>query len=245
MILGGFCCIVLFIAVVPPYKRGFHCKDLTIRLPFKPNTVSVPLLMLLCHGFPSLIVIIYEYLVINVDSQINTPFKTRIKQLLKSATAVNVEYTIGLYIELILVFIIKSISGVLRPHFIEVCKPNFESIDCTLNEGYITEFKCTAEESPQLKYARESFPSGHASSCAYAWCFLLMYTYSARRRLQNNYDKFSASIVAGFAAWGVYVCFTRVADHWHHANDVYGGIVLGSFIAIVMFSRKASALLKS
>lgn len=242
MVLGILAFVILFIAVVPPYKRGFYCDDHTIKFPFKPNTISVPVLMLLCHGLPSLIVAVYEYLLHKHECK---ETERSFKRLFKVITAINVEFTSGLYIELILMYVIKSTFGVLRPHFLDVCRPDFETIDCTINDGYVSEFQCTAEDSPQLKYARESFPSGHASSCTYAFCFLLFYIFNRRKRLQKYYDTMSFTLLILYALWAVFVLITRVTDNWHHPTDVYGGMVLGVCVAVVLYSRKNSALWKN
>lgn len=41
--------------------------------------------------------------------------------------------------------IAKVSVGRLRPHFLDVCRPNFSTIDCSL--GYITNYNCTGEDS--------------------------------------------------------------------------------------------------
>lgn len=41
--------------------------------------------------------------------------------------------------------IAKVSVGRMRPHFLDVCKPDFSTIDCSL--GYITNYTCTGEES--------------------------------------------------------------------------------------------------
>jgi len=41
--------------------------------------------------------------------------------------------------------IAKVAVGRMRPHFLDVCKPDFSAIDCSL--GYITNYTCTGPES--------------------------------------------------------------------------------------------------
>lgn len=41
--------------------------------------------------------------------------------------------------------IAKVSVGRMRPHFLDVCKPDFSTINCSL--GYITNYTCTGEES--------------------------------------------------------------------------------------------------
>lgn len=41
--------------------------------------------------------------------------------------------------------IAKVSVGRMRPHFLDVCKPDFSTIDCSL--GYITNYTCTGKDS--------------------------------------------------------------------------------------------------
>lgn len=41
--------------------------------------------------------------------------------------------------------IAKVSVGRMRPHFLEVCKPDFSTIDCS--QGYITNYTCTGPDS--------------------------------------------------------------------------------------------------
>lgn len=40
--------------------------------------------------------------------------------------------------------IAKVAVGRMRPHFLEVCKPDFSTIDCS--QGYITNYTCTGAD---------------------------------------------------------------------------------------------------
>ena len=54
-------------------------------------------------------------------------------------------YLTGLMLTLILTDIGKISVGKLRPHFLDVCKPNFTIINCSDVRGYpvyVNEFKC-------------------------------------------------------------------------------------------------------
>lgn len=254
---------VLFVGVIPPYKRGFYCDDETIRYPFKPNTVSVPVLLSVNIIVPFLFVETYEYLIIRQNSKFYTPKHSPRHQpisltrhFLTVTTGINVEFMLGLIVEIALMHFAKSSFGVLRPHFIDVCRPNFTMIDCSKNQGYVLEPFCTSTPTTyserQLKMARESFPSGHSSSVTYALCFLLYYVYYRRKKLNRTQDKLtrfltnlSYIVLFMFVAWSFVVYVTRVTDYWHHKTDVVGGITLGCFVATILFWRKDSALFKS
>lgn len=94
--------------------------------------------------------------------------------------------------------IAKVSVGRMRPHFLDVCKPNFSTINCSL--GYITNYTCTGEDSEvqearfvtlffsfvvlkeHLKWKqrvnetlclrRKSFFSGHASFSLFTMLYL-------------------------------------------------------------------------
>ncbi|MEQ2196654.1 Phospholipid phosphatase 3, partial [Xenoophorus captivus] len=68
--------------------------------------------------------------------------------------------------------IAKVSVGRMRPHFIDVCKPDFSTINCSL--GYITEYTCHGPES-KVQEARKSFFSGHASFSMYTMLYLVVF----------------------------------------------------------------------
>lgn len=71
----------------------------------------------------------------------------------------------------------KYSIGRLRPHFIEVCKPNINcKSDSNINQ-YITDYECEKEEWSQaqkdlIRDSRLSFMSGHSSFAAYCMVYL-------------------------------------------------------------------------
>ena len=57
-------------------------------------------------------------------------------------------YYIGLLITLIITSISKIVVGRLRPNFIDVCKPDFSTFNCTDRFGnpvYVTNYVCTGD----------------------------------------------------------------------------------------------------
>ncbi len=72
--------------------------------------------------------------------------------------------------------ICKYTIGRLRPHFIDVCNPDFSLFNCTASDGqplYVTDYVCRGnpglfnndeqEAQDRIKEGRVSFLSGHAS----------------------------------------------------------------------------------
>ena len=56
----------------------------------------------------------------------------------------------GLLVTLVITDIGKLVVGRLRPHFLDICNPNFSSINCTDQYGYtvyVTEYQCRGDPS--------------------------------------------------------------------------------------------------
>lgn len=102
-------------------------------------------------------------------------------------------YLCGIVITLIVTSAGKMVVGRLRPHFLDVCKPNFTLVECSDTTGYpiyVTDYQCFGDQksladarqvnalcttlaiSTNNIYYRLSWPSGHASISAYACVFL-------------------------------------------------------------------------
>ncbi|GAA6066805.1 phospholipid phosphatase 3 isoform X2, partial [Tachysurus ichikawai] len=65
--------------------------------------------------------------------------------------------------------IVKVSVGRMRPHFLQVCNPDYSQINCS--DGYITNYKCLGDPS-KVQEARKSFFSGHASFSLYTMLYL-------------------------------------------------------------------------
>lgn len=166
------CCVIVALPIVylrfigVPYKRGFFCKDESITLPHKPETISDRYLALICIVIPALVIAFTEA-VHYASRKTRCPKEpqsscTRLRSnaFINDSAAVLIVFVFGLTATLLLTDISKFSLGVLRPHFLSVCHPNWSKINCS--EGYITGDFC--EGDPDLiKKARLSFPSGHAS----------------------------------------------------------------------------------
>lgn len=68
----------------------------------------------------------------------------------------------------------KYMIGRLRPHFIDICKPNWNEFQCENNSLpiYVTNFKCLGNDIKHIKEAKLSHPSGHSSYSVYTMLFL-------------------------------------------------------------------------
>merc|ERR1712038_2137863 len=113
--------------------------------------------------------------------------------LMEDVIRISLGYLVGAALTPTFTDIIKYTTGRLRPHFLDVCQPNWEEIDCSTdgNGGgsfprYIEadKYRCLGnqevfpemdERESALKDARLSFPSGHASFSFQTSVFIVLY----------------------------------------------------------------------
>lgn len=68
--------------------------------------------------------------------------------------------------------IAKVSVGRMRPHFLDVCKPDFSTIDCSV--GYITNYTCTGRDS-EVQEARLVTTVLKLTNVLFWWCFVLYF----------------------------------------------------------------------
>lgn len=217
---------------VSPFHQAFKCSDISIAKPFKNGTISTSLLVIISCTVPSAAFILFEYSFTLTTSKTGfQQLETVIKYLINTWIVI-VEYFVGFTNTLNILNLLKTFFGHLRPHFFDVCKPNFAKIDCS--QELIAEPHCTSGNAYRIRDSRESFPSGHAMVSVYSAFFLLFY-FRKRKSLVN---KLSVQIfMFFFILWVGSCCVTRIIDHWHHEKDIIGGMIGGFFIALLTFKR--------
>ncbi|XP_028817375.1 phospholipid phosphatase 3 isoform X2 [Denticeps clupeoides] len=207
-----------------PYQRGFYCSDESIRYSFKRSTVPSSVLLAVGLVLPVVSIIIGEcyrihYLNQGSKSFVGNPY---ISALYRQVGV----FIFGCAVSQSFTDIAKVSVGRMRPHFLDVCKPDFTKIDCTL--GYITDYNCTGPES-KVQEARKSFFSGHASFSLYTMLYLAFYLQSRftwrGARLLRPLVQFTLLMMA------FYTGLSRVSDHKHHPTDVLAGFAQGALVA--------------
>ncbi|XP_026006063.1 phospholipid phosphatase 3-like isoform X2 [Astatotilapia calliptera] len=228
--------LVMLVAVLlhkfpfPPYQRGFSCSDSSINLPYKNSTVSTALLTAVGFTVPVVSIIIgesYRIYFLNEGSKsfVGNPY---ISALYKQVGV----FIFGCAVSHSFTNIAKVSVGRLRPHFLDVCDPDFSTVNCSL--GYITDYQCRGLES-KVQEARKSFFSGHASFSMYTMLYLVFY-------LQSRFTWHGARLLRPLTQFTLimmsfYTGLSRVSDHKHHPTDVLAGFVQGALVAycIVFF----------
>ncbi|KAM9791045.1 phospholipid phosphatase 3-like isoform X3 [Syngnathus typhle] len=221
LFLAGLPFLVIETSAVQPYRRGFYCDDESITYPAKNgDTISDSVLSAAGILITILSIIIgesYRIYFLNEGSKsfVGNPY---ISALYKQVGV----FVFGCAISQSFTDIAKVSVGRLRPHFLDVCKPDFTTINCSL--GYITDYQCQGPES-RVQEARKSFFSGHASFSMYTMLYLVFY-------LQSRFSWHGARLLRPLTQFTLimmsfYTGLSRVSDHKHHPTDVLGGFVQG------------------
>ncbi|KAM6963233.1 phospholipid phosphatase 3 isoform 2-T2 [Aplochiton taeniatus] len=216
--------LVLHHSSVRPYQRGFYCSDSSLRYSFKNSTVPSSVLTAVGLTLPTVSIVIGEvyrihYLREGTKSFVGNPYVAALYR------QVGV-FIFGCAVSQSFTDIAKVSVGRMRPHFLDVCRPDFSTIDCSA--GYITEYNCTGNPS-KVQEARKSFFSGHASFSMFTMLYLAFYIQSRFRwrgaRLLRPLLQFTLLMMA------FYTGLSRVSDHKHHPTDVLAGFAQGALVA--------------
>ncbi|XP_076149650.1 phospholipid phosphatase 3-like isoform X2 [Alosa pseudoharengus] len=215
---------VILHSAILPFRRGFYCGDSSIGQLYQSSTVSTIQLVAVGFTVPVTSIVIGEsyrihYLHEGSKAFVRNPY---ISALYKQVGV----FIFGCAISQSFTDIAKVSVGRLRPHFLDVCKPDFTTINCSL--GYITEYTCQGDDSKILE-ARKSFFSGHASFSMYTMLYLAFY-------LQSRFTWHGARLLRPLVQFTLlmmafYTGLSRVSDHKHHPTDVLAGFFQGAVVA--------------
>ncbi|XP_058612096.1 phospholipid phosphatase 3 isoform X2 [Onychostoma macrolepis] len=216
--------MVLHKSTVQPYQRGFYCADDSIRYAYKSSTVPSSVLTAVGLLLPIASIVIGEcyrihYLNQGSKSFVGNPYVSALYR------QVGV-FIFGCAVSQSFTDIAKVSVGRMRPHFLDICKPDYTTINCSL--GYITQYTCSGDDS-KVQEARKSFFSGHASFSMYTMLYLAFYLQSRftwrGARLLRPLLQFTLLMMA------FYTGLSRVSDHKHHPTDVLAGFAQGALVA--------------
>uniref|UniRef100_A0A3P9KAD9 Phospholipid phosphatase 1 n=2 Tax=Oryzias TaxID=8089 RepID=A0A3P9KAD9_ORYLA len=210
-----------------PFRRGFYCNDDTIKYPFKEDTISYQLLGAVMIPVTILIMIIGECLLVYLNRlHSKSCFGSYVARVYKAVGT----FLFGAAMSQSLTDIAKYSIGRLRPHFLDVCKPDWTRINCSLGV-YIENFTCTGD-AKMVNEGRLSFYSGHSSFSMYCMLFLALYL---QARLQVQWARLLRPTLQFFLiAASVYTGLSRVSDYKHHWSDVLTGLLQGALMALLV-----------
>jgi len=241
--------------VIPVHEKGFFCNDISIRYPYREQTVpgkwlfGINLIISIC-----LYCVGEKYIIPRKETCENPDEHSLVSKLL-NANHVWYLRSLKLFLSLawclaatlMLTSIIKSTVGSLRPHFVSVCDPDIECSSYNMS-SYIDEYTCRTTNQHRITDARRSFPSGHASFSAATMAFNILYieyqsqyinyiSYSGQSSTSANMYKdtllkpFLEICLIGVA---VFIAMSRVLDYYHHLIDVLIGFLLGTVMGLLV-----------
>ncbi|XP_077318846.1 phospholipid phosphatase 1 isoform X1 [Lithobates pipiens] len=227
LILAGLPLGILKLITKKPYQRGFFCNDDSIKYPFHDSTVTSTVLYTVGFTVPICSIILGEALSVYFNRvQSNGFIRNQYVATLYKAIGT---FIFGAAASQSLTDIAKFTIGRLRPHFLDVCKPNWSKINCSA--GYIVNFVCEGDPVKSSE-ARLSFYSGHSSFSMYCMLFLALYLQS---RMRGDWARLlRPTIQFGLVAVSIYVGLSRVSDYKHHWSDVLIGLIQGAIVAVLI-----------
>ncbi|XP_028457193.1 phospholipid phosphatase 1 isoform X1 [Perca flavescens] len=227
LVLGGLPLAAFNLGKIRPYQRGFFCNDESIKYPFHHGTVSSTVLYTVGFILPISCIIFGECLSVYLKRiKSKSPFGSYISCVYKAIGT----FLFGAAMSQSLTDIAKYSIGRLRPHFLDVCKPDWKLINCS-SGAYIEDFTCTGD-AKMVNEGRLSFYSGHSSFSMYCMLFLALYL---QARLQAEWARLLRPTLQFFLiAASVYTGLSRVSDYKHHWSDVLTGLLQGALMALLV-----------
>lgn len=234
-VTAAFFCVFF---LIDPYARGFYCNDESIRFPLMPDTVPLWLAGAYGAGIAFIVVIFAELYINRQCCASKDEYKIRQTRWILNTINGCLLYSMGAMCTLLITEIGKRSIGRLRPHFIDVCKPDWDKIECFTNiDGvevpnyiYMSDDVCTGDKH-LIREARVSFPSGHSSFTVFSMVFVIIYLEARFNPVSRlRFLKTTIQLVAFIMAW--HTCMSRVSDFKHHHTDVIAGAAIGLSVAL-------------
>uniref|UniRef100_A0A0R3RMI1 AcidPPc domain-containing protein n=1 Tax=Elaeophora elaphi TaxID=1147741 RepID=A0A0R3RMI1_9BILA len=168
----AFYALNIFIGkLVLPFERGFYCYEVPyINNTFLPNTVSTKHLLTVSIASPFFIIALVEAIVFMISKGQN-----KLRKYFHYATSIYLIYLASFVVATFIMEVLKCTVARLRPHYLSVCQPNWEEINCSDPNNYIESVNCLGTDMHRIRVGRQSFPSGHTSAAVLLFSFLYFY----------------------------------------------------------------------
>ncbi|XP_060582235.1 phospholipid phosphatase 3-like [Ruditapes philippinarum] len=209
-----------------PYERGFFCDDKSLSYPSVPETISTPVMVAVGLTAALLLIILVE-LFNYLDNKCRQNYQSASGAIVIFCVKSYIVFMIGFLIQQLFVDAMKNKTGVLRPNFFDVCKPQFNITSCP---GFISEYTCAGNDEKEIRSSRQSFPSGHSSFAMYIAVYFSMY-------IENHLQIRFSRLMKIFLQTGLILAATlcglgRIRENKHHTSDVIAGFLLGTIVAL-------------
>ncbi|XP_032519537.2 phospholipid phosphatase 2-like isoform X1 [Danaus plexippus] len=211
------------LGVLLQHKSGFFCNDPALSYKFTGDTVSTEVIVSTIILLPFIVMFLTEYILF--DSVYTT--QTRLQYVSRRTGRLYGSYVYALFFNLIVVEVMKGITGNPRPTFFDLCEPDTGKT-CNGSE-YVATFECTSSRSTSWlqRDSYHSFPSGHTSLSVLCGFFMAWYlqrrAFSWRRRSVLVVPLLQVACVS----YSALCSLSRITDHRHHWWDVLVGAVVG------------------
>jgi len=209
--------------------RPFFLNDATKWYDVKDS--QVPLYAVVIFGVCSLLVCSIFEVIVSYD-------RYRWRALFGSCRVFLVGGSAGCY-TLAIVNFFKLYVGKLRPDFAMRCLgelPSVYSSDIIYSNG-----ECINTDVSEIIEGRKSYPSAHSavSICfaVFVMCYLLWAAYRIRRRYQWRWVA-QLMVFTAIFPWlaAFWIACTRIVDNKHEPQDINGGAIIGSTMALYLFA---------
>lgn len=133
---------------------------------------------------------------------------------------------------------LKWLIGGLRPHFLDVCKPDItkakEKAGLNLKgyqQLYFTPDICTGDQK-EINDSLESFPSGHTTAAFAGFVFLYLYL-NAKLKVFSNYHPAMWKLIVIYAPilGATLIGGALTIDEYHNWYDIIAGAIIGTVMA--------------
>ncbi|XP_058987206.1 putative phosphatidate phosphatase [Musca domestica] len=226
-----------------PRRRGFDCKDASIRQPYLADTINTRTLYLLGLYLPLISIILNELLFSRIRYQQRSA--PGLKGYLVDLYLAAMPFFCGFASERFIKNLLKLTVGRLRPHSYTLCQPiSLEGLTCNElpeNSPFMLEYTCTGTMHLSSSIYK-SFPSGHSSLSCYGLIYLALYLRGCSHHIKRN-PGFMATIYRPSVILVELLCLcvaamvaiSRVFDFKHFWSDILAGALLGSIVALAFF----------
>ncbi|KAI3328535.1 phosphatidic acid phosphatase type 2/haloperoxidase [Ustulina deusta] len=149
---------------------------------------------------------------------------------------------------------VKFLIGGLRPHFLDVCKPDMSLAKngagvegspynaAGFNQLYYTREICTGDPK-EINDSLESFPSGHSTAAFAGFVYLYLYLNAKLKVFANYHAAMWKLIVIYIPILGaVLIAGALTIDEFHNWYDVCAGAIIGTVMAFSSYRMCYAAI---
>uniref|UniRef100_A0A3Q2CCZ4 Phospholipid phosphatase 3 n=1 Tax=Cyprinodon variegatus TaxID=28743 RepID=A0A3Q2CCZ4_CYPVA len=229
--------LIIETSTIKPYQRGFYCSDESIRFPRKEGeTISDAVLCGVGILIGTVSIVIGECFRVH---QLHVGTKSFVGNAYVAALYKQIGvFLFGCAVSQSFTDIAKVSVGRMRPHFLDVCRPDFSTINCSV--GYVTNYTCTGDES-EVQEAR--YIKSHLNEITDS--FLSFFPPCLQFYIQSRFTWRGARLLRPLLQFTLlmmafYTGLSRVSDHKHHPTDVLAGFVQGALVAYCIVSNEVS-----